>query len=83
LATLRRTIVSSINPIETVWAQIKGYVASNKTFKSLEVKTLFVEGLRQVTAQNWQTTLVMFFDKRKTYNAIDIEEMQLEFVVIS
>jgi hypothetical protein len=50
----RRTIVSSINPIEMLWAQIKGYVASNKTFKSLEVKTLFVEGLRQVTAQNWQ-----------------------------
>lgn len=39
-----------LNPIELVWAQVKGHVAkNNKTFKMNEVRSLFEEGLRQVT----------------------------------
>lgn len=44
-----------LNPIELVWAQVKGYVAkNNKTFKINEVRSLFEEGLRQVTPQRWK-----------------------------
>ncbi|CAG4982314.1 unnamed protein product [Colias eurytheme] len=36
----------ALNPIELVWTQAKGYVASNnKTFKLTEGKKLFEEGL--------------------------------------
>lgn len=45
-----------LNPIELVWAQVKGHVArNNKTFKMAEVKDLFHEGLREVTPQKWQS----------------------------
>ncbi|XP_026324028.1 uncharacterized protein LOC113233205 [Hyposmocoma kahamanoa] len=41
-----------LNPIELVWAQVKGHVArNNKTFKMTEVKQLFEEGLQLVTPQ--------------------------------
>lgn len=44
-----------LNPIELVWAQVKGHVAkNNKTFKLNEVRSLFEEGLRQVTPQRWK-----------------------------
>lgn len=47
-----------LNPIELVWAQVKGHVArNNKTFKMAEVKELFYEGLREVTPQRWQTCI--------------------------
>ncbi|XP_026319497.1 uncharacterized protein LOC113229996 [Hyposmocoma kahamanoa] len=43
-----------LNPIELVWAQVKGHVArNNKTFKMNEVRQLFEEGLQLVTPQRW------------------------------
>lgn len=47
-----------LNPIELVWAQIKGHVASNnKTYKMAEVKSLFEEGLQKVTAERWKSCI--------------------------
>lgn len=43
-----------LNPIELVWAQVKGHVANNnKTYKMQEVKTLFQEGINKVTPAKW------------------------------
>ncbi|RVE40529.1 hypothetical protein evm_014822 [Chilo suppressalis] len=43
-----------LNPIELVWAQVKGHVANNnKTYKMQEVKTLFQEGIIKVTPTKW------------------------------
>lgn len=45
----------NLNPIELVWAQVKGFVASNnKTFKLSEVRNLLEEGIRMVTPDNWK-----------------------------
>lgn len=43
-----------LNPIELVWAQVKGHVArNNRTFKMVEVKKLLEEGLSEVTPEKW------------------------------
>lgn len=47
-----------LNPIELVWAQVKGHVAkNNKTFKMAEVKLLFEEGLQKVTPERWRSCI--------------------------
>lgn len=44
-----------LNPIEKVWAQVKGYVASeNRTFKADEVRNLTKDAFERVSPQNWQ-----------------------------
>lgn len=43
-----------LNPIELVWSQVKGYVASKNTdFKIDSVEKLLLEGIAGVTPQNW------------------------------
>ncbi|XP_049269938.1 uncharacterized protein LOC125757812 [Rhipicephalus sanguineus] len=43
-----------LNPIELVWSQVKGYVASRNTdFKIESVEKLLQEGIASVTQQNW------------------------------
>lgn len=43
-----------LNPIEYVWAQVKGYVAAhNTTFKMKDVKPLFHKAIEEVTAEKW------------------------------
>lgn len=43
-----------LNPIELIWADIKGYVArNNTTFKFGDVKRLLNEGMAQVTKDKW------------------------------
>lgn len=42
-----------LNPIELIWAQVKGEVSRrNTTFKLSEVRTLFDEAIRNVSAHN-------------------------------
>ncbi|KAJ8909326.1 hypothetical protein NQ315_012808 [Exocentrus adspersus] len=44
-----------LNPIELVWAQVKGDVARNITsFKLSNVKILLENSLERVTADKWQ-----------------------------
>ncbi|XP_055910656.1 uncharacterized protein LOC129945019 [Eupeodes corollae] len=43
-----------LNPIELVWAQVKGFVASrNKSFKMTELKGLFESAIQNVDAEKW------------------------------
>ena len=46
---------SELNPIEMIWAQIKGSVASkNVTFKMKDVKELVNEAISDITAAKWR-----------------------------
>lgn len=43
-----------LNPIELVWAQVKGFVArENKSFKMAEIKDLLATGILNVDAEKW------------------------------
>lgn len=43
-----------LNPIELIWAQLKGYVARhNTTFKLNDVKVLLQEAVESITANSW------------------------------
>ena len=43
-----------LNPIELVWAQVKGFVASqNKSFKLAEIKGLFERAIQNIGAEKW------------------------------
>lgn len=47
-----------LNPIEKIWAQVKGHVAAhNTTFKLRDVKNLLLEGVANVTPDNWRKCL--------------------------
>ena len=44
-----------LNPIELVWAQVKGEVRRNNvTFKLQDIKKLFEEALNKVTSEVWK-----------------------------
>lgn len=44
-----------LNPIELVWADVKNYVArNNTTFKMVDVKRLFEEGLNNIDQAKWK-----------------------------
>lgn len=46
------------NPIELIWAQIKGEVArNNTTFKMKDLYPLFEEAVRNVSAENWKNAI--------------------------
>ena len=48
-----------LNPIEVVWAHVKGYAAShNKDFTMAEIEQLAREGITQVTAEKWANCCV-------------------------
>ena len=47
-----------LNPIELIWAQVKGYIAEhNTTFKLSDVKELVIQALTNVTKTDWQKTV--------------------------
>jgi len=42
------------NPIELIWAQVKGYVSKRNTFKIADIKSLMEDSLKKVTKENWR-----------------------------
>ena len=48
-----------LNPIELVWAQVKGYAAShNKDFTLAGIEQLARESITQVTAEKWANCVI-------------------------
>jgi len=45
------------NPIELIWAQLKGYVAKRNTFKIAELKPLIQEAMEKITPENWRNAV--------------------------
>jgi transposase len=71
-----------LNPIELIWAQVKGYVAANnKSFKLPDVKILFDEDLAEVTAQKWQNCIGHVLRQEEDMYQLDniADEIELEF----
>ncbi|CAK1583756.1 unnamed protein product [Parnassius mnemosyne] len=55
---LRLPYHCELNPIELVWADVKGYVArKNTTFKMADVKKLLQEALGNISAEKWQNCI--------------------------
>ncbi|PSN34388.1 hypothetical protein C0J52_22266 [Blattella germanica] len=53
-----------LNPIELIWAQVKGYVArNNKTFNIKDVKRLPVEAVQSVAISQWQNCVKYVIEK--------------------
>lgn len=47
-----------LNPIELIWAQVKGDVArNNTTFKLQDVKILFSDAINKVSLHNWKNAI--------------------------
>ncbi|KAJ8726338.1 hypothetical protein PYW07_001036 [Mythimna separata] len=73
-----------LNPIELVWAQVKGYVAkNNKTFKLNEVRSLFEEGLCQVTPQRWKNCVahVMKIEEEMCHLGHIVDDITDRFII--
>ena len=53
-----------LNPIELIWAQVKGYAArNNKTFTMAEALKLSHDGINTVTAENWAACVQQVVNK--------------------
>ena len=69
-----------MNPIELIWAQVKGYVAENNTIFRLkdDVKQLFDGGFGRITKEVWVNAEDQVLKIEKEYgkeNCIDRSEI--------
>ena len=74
-----------LNPIELVWAQVKGYAAShNKDFTMAGIEQLAREGITQVTAEKWANCVKHVIQEvEKHYRETDgIVEEAVDYVLI-
>ncbi|GBL81144.1 hypothetical protein AVEN_83195-1 [Araneus ventricosus] len=61
-----------LNPIELIWAQVKGYIArQNQTFKLPEVKTLLLEALDKVSGNDWKNAVAHVTKIEKEFWTMD------------
>lgn len=65
-----------LNPIELIWSQVKGYVAShNTTFKLADLKPLTDEALKRVTEKEWKACIAHSMkEEEKLWKLDDIME---------
>lgn len=76
-----------LNPIELIWAQVKGYIAANnKTFKLPEVKHLLEQSIKRVTRESWKKCVEhVLKEEEKLWKLDDIiegmEEENAQFVI--
>lgn len=61
-----------LNPIELVWADVKGYVArKNTTFKMVDIKKLLHEALANITEDKWQNCISHVKNQEKKLAGLD------------
>jgi transposase len=73
-----------LNPIELIWAQVKGYVArNNKNFKISDVKQLFIQGVDNVSPQNWLDVINHVKKEEEKMLGLDhlIDEVTQRFII--
>ena len=62
-----------LNPIELIWAQVKGHVAqNNKTFKLTDVRNLFQEGIQKITATEWSKCVSHVVKEEEKMSRLDM-----------
>lgn len=74
-----------LNPIELVWAQVKGEVArNNTTFKLNDVKVLLTNSLERVTADKWQSCINhVLKEEAKMWELDDLIDITIEPIIIN
>lgn len=74
-----------LNPIELIWAQVKGYVArNNTTFKLNDVKVLFEKSLEAITAESWVKCIGHVIKEEQKMWDLDIQvEVTVEPIIIT
>lgn len=75
-----------LNPIELIWAQIKGFVARNNTsFKLVETMKLFHEGKSLITAAVWNKAEdhVIQDVETRLWEGDNVQDLAIEPVIIS
>ncbi|RVE43393.1 hypothetical protein evm_011978 [Chilo suppressalis] len=61
-----------LNPIELVWADVKGYVPRNNiTFKMTDVKRLLEEGLNKIDETKWKNCVDHVIKEETKLNGVD------------
>lgn len=73
-----------LNPIELVWADVKGHVArNNTTFKFENVKNLLKEAIDRVTPLRWQKSIEHTIKEEEKFYKIDftIDEVADSFII--
>ncbi|CAH2108017.1 unnamed protein product [Euphydryas editha] len=62
-----------LNPIELIWAQVKGHVAqNNKAFKLTDVRNLFEEGIKKITATEWSKCVSHVVKEEEKMSRLDM-----------
>lgn len=74
-----------LNPIELIWAQIKGEVSRrNTTFKFSELKPLFKRAVNNVTPENWKKAVGHILkEEERMWNMDALMEIQVEPLIIN
>lgn len=74
-----------LNPIELIWAQVKGHVAShNKTYKMAELKILLNNSIKNIDAMKWKKCIKHVEEViEPKMNAMDrnVEMMTEQFII--
>jgi len=78
----------ALNPIEMIWANLKGCVSTkNRTFKLADMKLLLAEGIALVTEENWRDCInhVVHVVEEEMWKLDDLieKEMNIEPVIIT
>lgn len=69
-----------LNPIELIWAQLKGNVAKrNTTFKLSNVKTLVLEEFAKITSEHWKSAINHVIKIEDKYSS-ELHDLNVNFV---
>ena len=73
-----------LNPIELMWAQVKGFVARrNTTFKMKYVKLLFDQAIKEVTPENWRKAVQhVMKQEEKMWNLDNLLDQTVDPLII-
>lgn len=73
-----------LNPIELIWAQMKGYVArNNTTYKLNNLEVLFQESVKKITPDNWHKCVHVLKVEEKMWKLDCLIEATVEPLIIS
>jgi transposase len=74
-----------LNPIELIWAQVKGSVArKNTTYKMEDVRAHFEEALKEVNAERWRKCIEhVMKEEQKMWELDNVIEQTMEPLIIN
>lgn len=73
-----------LNPIELIWADVKGHIARNNTkFQFEKVKALLVEGMAKVTSDRWKKCVEHVRKEEEKFFKLDfiVDDVMDKFII--